>query len=81
MFDHNDVMELPQIIDDNDDTEILWLSDLQHVLQHVIELFLKKNRWTDEAQLARSGHFNTLPKRPNVDKFKHRTGPKAQKYR
>ncbi|CAF2115391.1 unnamed protein product [Rotaria magnacalcarata] len=35
----------------------------------------------NEVQSARSGHFNTLPKRPKVDKFKHRFGPKAQKYR
>jgi len=34
-----------------------------------------------EAKSARSGHFNTLPKRPKVDKFKHRCGPKAQKHR
>jgi hypothetical protein len=34
-----------------------------------------------EAKSARSGHFNTLPKRPLVDKFKHRCGPKAQKHR
>jgi hypothetical protein len=34
-----------------------------------------------EARSARSGHFNTLPKRPKIDKFKHRCGPKAQKYR
>jgi hypothetical protein len=34
-----------------------------------------------EAKSARSGRFNTLPKRPNIDKIKHRSGPKAQKYR
>ena len=34
-----------------------------------------------EAQSARSGYFDTIPKRPKVDKFKHRCGPKAQKYR
>jgi len=41
----------------------------------------KQNQKNNEAQLARSGHLNTLPKRPNVDKFKHRFGPKTQKYR
>ncbi|CAF0868695.1 unnamed protein product [Adineta ricciae] len=40
----------------------------------------KQNR-EEEAQSARSGRFNTLPKRPKVDKFKHRSGPKAQKHR
>ena len=42
---------------------------------------LKCNRKLEEAQSARSGRFNTLPKRPKIDKFKHRSGPKAQKYR
>ncbi|CAF3719792.1 unnamed protein product [Rotaria socialis] len=37
--------------------------------------------YINEAQSARSGRFNTSPKRPKVDKFKHRFGPKAQKYR
>jgi hypothetical protein len=41
----------------------------------------KQNQKNNEAQLARSGRLNTLPKRPNVDKFKHRFGPKTQKYR
>ncbi|CAF1145195.1 unnamed protein product [Adineta steineri] len=30
---------------------------------------------------ARSGRFNTLPKRPKVDRLKHRSEPKAEKYR
>ncbi|UJR24557.1 hypothetical protein I4U23_005932 [Adineta vaga] len=34
-----------------------------------------------KAKSARSGRFNTLPKRPQIDKFKHRSGPKAQKHR
>jgi hypothetical protein len=34
-----------------------------------------------QAISARSGRFNTLPKRPEVDKCKPRSGPKAQKYR
>jgi len=34
-----------------------------------------------EAKSARSERFNTLPKRPKIDKYKHRCGPKAQKYR
>jgi hypothetical protein len=29
----------------------------------------------------RSKHFNKSSKPPNIDKFKHRSGPKAQKYR
>jgi hypothetical protein len=33
------------------------------------------------AQSAQSKSFNTLPKRPNVDKFKHQYAPKIQKYR
>ncbi|CAF0761309.1 unnamed protein product [Adineta steineri] len=41
----------------------------------------EQERKKKEAQSARSGRFNTLPKRPKVDKFKHRSGPKAQKYR
>ncbi|CAF3529128.1 unnamed protein product [Rotaria sp. Silwood1] len=41
----------------------------------------KQNLKNDEAQSARSGRFNTLPKRLKVDKCKHRFGPKAQKYR
>ena len=42
---------------------------------------VKQVRKEEEAQSARSGYFNTMPKRPKVDKFKHRCGPKAQKYR
>ncbi|CAF3910363.1 unnamed protein product [Rotaria sp. Silwood1] len=34
----------------------------------------KRNLKNEEAQLARSGHFNTLPNRPKVDKHKHRFG-------
>ena len=50
------------------------------------ESFISENRPVNEqhiseAKSARSGRFNTLPKRPNVDKFKHRFGPKAQKHR
>ncbi len=41
----------------------------------------KQNRNNNEAQSARSGYFSTLPKRLKVDKFKHRFGSKAQKYR
>ncbi|CAF0823421.1 unnamed protein product [Adineta steineri] len=41
----------------------------------------EEERKKKEAQSARSGRFNTLPKRPRVDKFKHRSGLKAQKYR
>ena len=42
---------------------------------------LRQTTIEKEAQSARSGRFNTVPKRPKVDKFKHRCGPKAQKYR
>ncbi|CAF3319114.1 unnamed protein product [Rotaria sp. Silwood2] len=40
-----------------------------------------KSRYMNEAKSARSGLFNTLPKRPKVDKFKNRFGPKDKKYR
>ncbi|CAF4393872.1 unnamed protein product, partial [Adineta steineri] len=46
---------------------------LQHDIEH--------QPMESEAQSARLGHFNTLPQRPKVDKFKHRSGPKAQKHR
>ena len=42
---------------------------------------LKQDQKKQEAASARSGSFNTLPKRPTVDKFKHRSAPKAQKHR
>ncbi|CAF3148579.1 unnamed protein product [Rotaria sp. Silwood2] len=42
---------------------------------------LKQEEKKNEAKSARSGCFNTLPKRPKIDKFKHRCGPKTQKYR
>jgi hypothetical protein len=41
----------------------------------------QQNRKKKEAQSTPPERFNTLPKRPKVDKFKHRCGPKAQKYR
>ncbi|CAF0727527.1 unnamed protein product [Adineta steineri] len=41
----------------------------------------KQERIKNEAQSTRSRRFNTLPKWPKFDKFKHRSGPKAQKYR
>ena len=41
----------------------------------------KRDRRKEQAQSARSGRFNTIPKRPKIDKFQHRRGPKAQKYR
>ncbi|CAF0764392.1 unnamed protein product [Adineta steineri] len=49
--------------------------------QHDLRQEQKQERKKNEAQLARSGRFNTLPKWPKFDKFKHRSGPKAQKYR
>jgi hypothetical protein len=42
-----------------------------------VQLQRKKNK----SQFAQSKRFNTLPKRSNVDKFKHRYGAKTQKYR
>ena len=51
------------------------MDDNSHIYENKQEL--KKM----EAQSARSGRFNTLPKRLKIDKFKHRCGPKAQKYR
>ena len=38
-------------------------------------------QYMNEAESARSGRFNTLLKRPKVDRFKHRCGPKVQQYR
>ena len=35
---------------------------------------------TSQAKLARSGHFNTLPKRPKVDKFKYQYPRKIRKH-
>lgn len=48
------------------------------------KIFMKGIRWDlqkTEAQLARIGHFNTIPKRLKIDKFNHRCGQKAQKHR
>ncbi len=42
-----------------------------------VQVQRKKNK----SQSAQSKRFNTLPKRSNVDKFKHRYGPKTQKSR
>jgi hypothetical protein len=47
----------------------------------MIENLNDKQCYISEAESARAGHLNTLPKRPNVDKFKHRSGAKAQKPR
>ncbi|UJR24558.1 hypothetical protein I4U23_005933 [Adineta vaga] len=44
------------------------------------EIHLNVGSILHEAKSARSGRFNTLPKRPHVDKFKHRSGPNAQKH-
>ena len=35
---------------------------------------------TSQAKLARSGHFNTLPKRPKIDKFKYQYPRKIRKH-
>jgi hypothetical protein len=42
---------------------------------------IKQEQKKNEAESARSGYFNTVPRKPNVDRFKHRCGSKAQKYR
>ncbi|CAF1258309.1 unnamed protein product [Rotaria sp. Silwood1] len=57
------------------------LKDKSLVLSNPIKIDDDKKQVNDEAQSARSGRFNTLPKRLKVDKCKHRFGPKAQKYR
>jgi hypothetical protein len=49
--------------------------------QHLNNYEPEQEQQKMEAKSARSGHFNTLPKRPKVDKFKHRCGAKAQKHR
>ncbi|CAF1565093.1 unnamed protein product [Didymodactylos carnosus] len=41
----------------------------------------EQNQKNTEVRSARSRRFNTLPKRSKVDRFKHRFGPKVQKYR
>ncbi|CAF0727559.1 unnamed protein product [Adineta steineri] len=57
--------------------------DLQQAQEQVQaqEQAQAQERKKNEAQSARSRRFNTLPKWPKFDKFKHRSGPKAQKYR
>ncbi|CAF0779911.1 unnamed protein product [Adineta steineri] len=58
--------------------------DYSKTLYNTILLHTQKQeqeRKKNEAQSARLRRSNTLPKRPKVDKFKHRSGPKAQKYR
>mgnify|MGYP001043173210 FL=1 len=46
---------------------------------HINQIIEEKKKL--EARSARSGHFNTSCKRITFDKFKHRYGPKTQKYR
>ena len=46
---------------------------------HINQIIEEKKKL--EARSARSGHFNTSCKRIAFDKFKHRYGPKTQKYR
>ena len=62
------------------------VTSLQNSPESEIELLLllesrARQRRLEESKLARTGRFNTLPKRPKIDKFKHRSGPKAQKHR
>ena len=47
------------------------------------ELILESQRALTKAgvQPTRKQHFNPIPKRPNIDKFKRRLGPKTQRYR
>ncbi|CAF3071898.1 unnamed protein product [Rotaria sp. Silwood2] len=47
----------------------------------IIEYHDNEKQRQDEAESARSGRCNTLPKRPKVDKFKNRFGPKEKKCR
>ena len=61
-------------------------TSLQNSPESEIELLLlsedrARQRRLEEPKSARTGRFNTLPKRPKIDKFKHRSGPKAQKHR
>jgi hypothetical protein len=59
-----------------------WVSFSEYLHDEELPIYeIKRNRKNNEAQSARSGRFNTLPTRPKTDKFKHRSGPKAQKYR
>jgi hypothetical protein len=62
-----------------------WFSPL-YGLSESVRIFetskdVEVQRKKKKAQSAQSKRFNTLPKRPNVDKFKHRYGPKTHKYR
>ncbi|CAF1439750.1 unnamed protein product [Adineta steineri] len=57
------------------------LRDFIDLIRTLLNTSPSQERKKNEVQSARSGRFNTLPKRPKVDRFKHRSGPKAQKHR
>ncbi len=58
------------------------LERLSKELKHYRKVYEAQSaQKNDEAQSARSGYFNTLPRRPNVDKFNNRFSSKVQKYR
>jgi hypothetical protein len=50
-------------------------------LHDISEDVILEEEKEEEAQSARSGYFRTSSKPANIDKFKHRSGPKAQKHR
>jgi hypothetical protein len=87
---HHEIIQLNERIVDTESTVISNLyspyqplnvsgaDDLDEEL-YIPELYEK----AEETESARSRRFNTvyIHTRPKVDKFKHRCGPKAQKYR
>jgi hypothetical protein len=87
-----DLSEAFYTIDDTMSDRSLYLSFEYHLInfRSVFSLYEdeklpiyqnKQHQKNTEVQSARLGHFNTLPKWAKVDKFKHRSGPKVQKYR
>ena len=56
------------------------LMQLVEHLEHDRTLLPIEIDTTSQAKLARSGHFNTLPKRPKIDKFKYQYPRKIRKY-
>lgn len=57
----------------NEDQAYLYIAEPSHTLL--------QNKKANEAYAARAGHFNTLPKRPKVDKFKYPFNQKTARYR
>ena len=54
--------------------------ELVETRQHDRPLLSIEINTTSQAKLARSGHFNTLPKRPKIDKFKYQYPRKIRKH-